>query len=81
MVAVDVRSGNPLAARVVRMGDRDLLARDQDVGLVPLAAADRLAIGDRNDRVAAIDIGGHLRTGALSPWPRPVAPASGRAGA
>jgi hypothetical protein len=42
VLVVNVRTGYPFPRRVARVGDRDLLPRDEDADLALLASKDRL---------------------------------------
>ncbi len=47
VLAMKVPAGHLLAGRAPRVGDRDVVGRDEDADLVILAPKDRLSIGDR----------------------------------
>jgi hypothetical protein len=49
VLIVDVRAGYLLAGRVARVGDRDLLACEEDADLALCVPQDRVAPGDRDD--------------------------------
>ena len=49
VLVVNVRAGYLFARCVPRVGDRDVLARDEDADLALLASKNRLPVGDRDD--------------------------------
>jgi hypothetical protein len=62
-VPVNVRAGYLYARFEPRVGDREILARDEDADLALRAPKDRLPVAERDDHAAGLDPDSDARCG------------------